>query len=392
MRTSGFRVGRLFGIDINIDWSWLFILFFVTWNLASVFGNLHSDWEVQLRWGTAFVAAVLFFASVLAHEMAHSLMARAQGMSVRDITLFLFGGVSNIQRHPPTAIAEFLIAIVGPITSIVLGVLFIIVSGVSIGPIDAAVQNPSDLIKNLGPVTTLLLWLGPVNIIVGLFNLIPGFPLDGGRLVRSVFWVLTGSLKQATRWASWIGQGIAWLMIIGGISMIFGARIPFFGTGFVNGLWLAFIGWFLNGASSQSYKQIVIQDVLDGVPVERMMRRNPPTVVSDCTLSGLVHEHIMGSDDHAFPVMENGSLVGLVTLDDLRGVSRDKWENTRVREIMTPADKLVTVSPKDEADEALNKLTDRDVRQLPVVSDGELIGLVRRRDIIKWLRLESEVV
>jgi Zn-dependent protease/predicted transcriptional regulator len=355
-------------------------------------GLAHSDWGSGLRWGTAFGAALLFFASVLAHEMSHSLMARAQGMNVRDITLFLFGGVSNIQRHPPTPLAEFLIAVVGPLTSFVLGIVFVLVSGVNIGPVNTAVADPSQVIEGLGPITTLLLWLGPVNIIVGFFNLIPGFPLDGGRLVRSIFWLITGDLRKATRWASWIGQGIAWLMIVGGISMMFGAQLPFFGTGFVNGLWLVFIGWFLNGAASQSYQQLLIQDVLEGVPVREMMRQDPPTVSPSCSIRDLVHDHVMGTDDHAFPVMEDGRVVGLVTLEDMRAVSREEWDNITAGAVMTPIAELVTVSPDEEADEALNKLTQRDVRQLPVIRDHTLVGLLRRRDIIQWLKIESEVV
>jgi Zn-dependent protease len=392
MGRSGFRIGRVFGIDINVDWSWLLILFLVTWNLSSVFGRLHADWGDALRWGTAFGAALLFFASVLAHEMAHSLVARTQGMTVSDITLFLFGGVSNIQRHPPTPLAEFLIAVVGPITSFVLGIVFIVVSGVNIGPVNAAVADPSQVIEELGPLTTLLLWLGPVNIIVGFFNLIPGFPLDGGRLVRSIFWSITEDLRKATRYASWIGQGIAWLMIVGGISMMFGAQLPIFGTGFANGLWLVFIGWFLDNAASRSYRQVLIQDVLEGVSVQEMMRRDPPTVSPSCSIRDLVHDHVMGTDDHAFPVMEDGRVVGLVTLEDMRTVSRKEWENTNVGTIMTPTAELVAVSPDQEASEALNKLTQRDVRQLPVIQDHTLVGLLRRRDIIRWLKIESEAV
>lgn len=388
---SGFRIGRIFGIDINIDWSWLFIFLLVTWNLSAVFGQLHSDWGLGLRWGVALIAALLFFASVLAHELAHSLMARAQGVPVRSITLFLFGGVSNIQRHPPSPSAEFLIAIVGPMTSIVLGVLFILISGARSGLLDAAMASPSEAVAQLDPLSTLLLWLGPINIILGIFNLIPGFPLDGGRVLRSILWAITENLRRATRWASWVGQGIAWLMITSGIAMIFGVRIPFFGTGFVNGLWLAFIGWFLNTASAQSYQQVVVQDVLEGVPVGRLMRSNPPTVPPSSSVTSLVQDHIMGTDDHAFPVMDDGHLVGLVTLEDVRKVSRDDWDTTFVREIMTPADQLAATNPEEDADEALSRLRQRDVRQLPVLRDGKLAGLLRRRDIIQWLQLESEM-
>jgi Zn-dependent protease/CBS domain-containing protein len=387
---KGFRVGKILGININIDWSWLFIVLLVTWNLATAFSQTHPNWGPGLRWGTAMAASLLFFASVLAHELAHSLMARAQGMSVRDITLFLFGGVSNIQRHPPSPSAEFLLTIVGPITSLVLGVIFIVLSGLSTAVLGTAISDPKQAVAQLGPLTTLLLWLGPVNILVGVFNLIPGFPLDGGRLVRSILWAITEDLRRATRWASRLGQAIAWAMIILGISMIFGLEVPFLGTGFVNGLWLAFIGWFLNSASARSYQQVVVQDILEGIPVERLMRSNPPTVSPACSITDLMFEHVLGTDSHAFPVMDDSRLVGLVTLDDMRQVSRDTWDTTTVREIMTPADQLVATNPEEDAAEALNKLRQCDVRQLPVLREGSLAGWVRRRDIIKWLQLEAE--
>ena len=387
---NGFSIGRIFGIRIDIDWSWLFILLLVTWNLSLVFGQVHSDWGLGLRLGVCLAAALLFFASVLAHELAHSLMARAQGVPVRSITLFLFGGVSNIQRQPPSPKAEFLITIVGPVTSFLIGVLFLLLSGVGMGAVSLSwVRAPGTLIGQLSPLTTLLLWLGPVNILVSIFNLIPGFPLDGGRILRSILWLASDSLRKATRWASAIGQGIAWLMIVAGIAMAFGIQIPLFGSGFANGLWLAFIGWFLNSASAQSYQQIVIQDILEDVPVAKMMRLNPPTVDPDRSISSLVHDHVMQSDDHAFPVIEDNRLIGLVTLEDIRAVPRQNWETTTVREIMTTAERLTTITPEEEAAEALNKLMGRDVRQLPVVRAGELLGLLRRRDIIKWMQLQS---
>ncbi len=390
---KGFRIGKVFGIAIHIDWSWVFIALLVTVNLSMVFGNLHPSWGLVLRWGVALIAALLFFASVLAHEMAHSLMAKAQGMSVRRITLLLFGGVSNIERHPPSPRAEFLLSIVGPITSIVLGLIFTALGSLSAAPsIGTAIGNPSQVAAQLDPLATLLLWLGPANIFVGVFNLIPGFPLDGGRIVRSILWAVTENLRQATRWAAWLGQAIAWMMIGVGIAMIFGMRVPIFGTGFVNGLWLAFIGTFLNSAAVQSHRQVVVQDILEDVPVTRLMRPNPPTVTPGCSVNSLVQDHIMGTDDHAFPVMDNDSLVGVVTLEDVRQVSRSDWDTRTVREIMTPVDDLVLINSKADAAQALDKLRQRDVRQLPVLRDGNLTGLLRRRDIIRWLQLESEGV
>jgi Zn-dependent protease/predicted transcriptional regulator len=389
---NGFRAGKIFGITIRIDWSWLFIVLLVTWNLSILFGGLHPNWSLALIWGTAVVAALLFFASVLAHELAHSLVARSQGVPVRSITLFLFGGVSNIQRDPSSPGAEFLLTIVGPITSIVLGVIFALLAGVSAGSsvTSASFYSRTGAAARLSPLSTLLLWLGPINILVGVFNLIPGFPLDGGRLVRSILWAITNNLRLATRWASWLGQLVAWLMIAVGIAMIFGINVPFLGTGFVSGLWLAFIGWFLNTASAQSYRQVVVHDLLEGVSVERVMRANPPTVPPDCQISSLVEDHVMGTDDHAFPVVDNGQLLGMVTLEDVRALSRDEWQRTTVRDIMTPVDQLVTVDVQDDMSDALDKLQGRDVGQLPVLRDGQLAGLLRRRDIIKWLQIHAD--
>jgi Zn-dependent protease len=389
---KGFRIGRIFGINIRIDWSWVLIFLLVTWNLGTVFGGYHPDWGFTLRWGVAVLAALLFFSSVLAHELAHSLIAKARDIPVRSITLHLFGGVSNIQREPDSPSSEFLMAVVGPVSSLVIGGVLVWAALIIAGPA-STLANLRETLEGLSPLLTLLLWLGSVNVTVGLFNLTPGFPLDGGRIVRSFLWAITEDLRRATRWASWLGQGIAWLMILAGIAMTFGARIPFFGTGLGNGLWLAFIGWFLNNASAQSYQQVVIQDILEDVPVSRIMRTDPPTCLADCSVRRLVYEHIMQSDDQSFPIVENGTrrLTGLVTLDDVRGVSRDAWDTTTVADIMTPVDQLVVMGPDDDAAEALTKLTRRDVRQLPVVSGDELVGLLRRRDIVKWMQLHSEL-
>lgn len=392
MSRSGFKIARLFGIDIRVDWSWLVIFTLVTWNLATVFGQYHQDWSTALRWGTGIIAALLFFLSVLAHELAHSLVAISQGTQVRNITLFLFGGVSNIERDPDSPGAEFLVSIVGPLTSFALGILFILAAGLSGGSMQTSLQNPGDMIGQLSPLTTLLVWLGPINITVGAFNLIPGFPLDGGRVLRSIIWAITNNLKRATFFASMVGRGIAWLMIFAGISMAFGARIPLLGTGLTSGLWLAFIGWFLDSASQQSYRQIVVQDILEGVTVSRMMRADSPVASPDISVDNLVHERVMESDEHAFPVMEGDQLVGIVCLDDVRSVSRSDWESTTVREIMTPREDLVVVSTEEEASEALRKMMQTDVRQLPVLRDQQLAGLLRRRDIMRYLQLQSDAI
>ena len=388
---NGFRIGKLFGINIRIDWSWFLILLLITWNLSSVFGNLQPDWGTTLRWGIAIVAALLFFASVLAHELAHALVAQARGVPVRSITLFLFGGVSNIQREPPSPGAEFWIAILGPATSISIGILLVLGVNLLTPAAQLSMQDPTGFVSSLEPLATVFLWLGSVNIFLGFFNLVPGFPLDGGRVVRSIFWVITDDLRKATRWASWIGQGIGWLMIITGIAMAFGAQVPIFGSGIINGIWLVFIGWFLNSSASQSYQRVVIRDLLEDVPINQMMHNHTVAVSPDISVRKLVNEHVMRSDERAFPVMSGSSLEGLVTLDDIRPISRDRWDSITVREIMTPRRDLVTMAPQDDASEALNTLTSRDISQIPIISGDDLMGIVRRRDIVRWLQLQSDV-
>lgn len=387
---NGFRIARLFGISIEVDWSWLLIFALITWNLSATFSNTHGDWGNLLTWGVAISASLLFFISVLLHELAHSLVAKTRGLPVRRIMLFLFGGVSNIEREPPSPGIEFWIALVGPLTSIILGVGLLVVGSLA-APVSEVVTDPQNLLTRLSPLSTLLLWLGSVNIFLGFFNLIPGFPLDGGRILRSVLWAVSDDLRRATLWASRIGQGVAWLMILAGFAMAFGVQIPIFGTGFVGGIWLVFIGWFLNSSAMMSYRQVVIQDALEDVPVTRLMRSDPPTVPPTLTIDQLIDQGVMGTDDHAFPVVDQGRLVGLVTLDDIRSISRDAWGNTRVRQIMTPTADLVSILIDEDAAEALTKLRARDVRQLPVMSDGNLVGLLRRRDIVKWLQLQSEL-
>lgn len=387
---NNISLGNLFGIKIKLNWSWFFILVLVTWNLFSAFGAMHPDWGQTSRLVISLLAALLFFLSVLVHEMAHSLVARARGIPVQGITLFLFGGVSNIQRQPDTPASEFLITIVGPISSLILGFIFLGLSGVNILREGIQMSNANEMIASMTPLTTMLMWLGSTNLILAVFNMIPGFPLDGGRVLRSFLWVITDNLRKATRWSSWVGQGIGWIMIISGISAVFGGQIPFFGSGTVNGLWLAFIGWFLNSAAVQSYREVVVQDVLEGVTVGEIMRGSPPTVSGDLLVSDLVHQHIMQKDDHAFPVMKGEALAGLVTLTDVREVPRSDWDRMTVKEIMTPQSELVTVGVKDDAAEAFSKISQLGVRQLPVVERETLKGVLRREELMKWLQLHSE--
>lgn len=388
MSQNGFQLGRIFGISINIDWSWIFVFLLVTFNLATgVFPSLHPQWSTTLNWITAVVAALLFFASVVAHELAHSVVAKARGLPVNRIVLFLFGGVSNIEREPNSPKTEFLMAIVGPLTSLILGIIFLGLGAIGVYLSGGVAGGPVRFLGRLDPISTLLLWLGPINLALAIFNMVPGFPLDGGRVLRSILWAGMHNLRRATRVASWVGQGVAWLFIIIGVSMIFGVQVPFFGTGFIGGLWLAFIGWFLNNAAVQSYRQIVMEDVLEGIPVQNLMRPNAVSVPPSMPLGTLVDDYFINTDESAFPVLEQDRLVGLVSLADVRKVPRGDWHRTTVAQVMTPVDKLMVATPREDASHALSDLSSRDVRQIPVVQEGRLVGMLRRADILRYLQL-----
>lgn len=389
---SGFRIARLFGINIFVDWSLLFIFVLIIWNLASgVFPSLHPEWGFGMDVGIAVIAAVLFFASVLAHELAHSIVANARGLPVHRIVLMIFGGVSDIEREPESPSTEFLMAFVGPLTSIVLGVIFLLIGRIGLNEHNLSLLNPIQGLRGLSPLDTLLLWLGPINIILGIFNLIPAFPLDGGRVLRSILWGISKNFRASTRIATIIGQIIAWLMILTGISMAFGLRVPFFGTGFISGLWLAFIGWFLNSAATQSYQQTVITDILQGVPVSKLMRSQISEIPPQATITDLTERYMFGTDDRAFPVVENDRIVGLVCLEDIRKIPKEKWNTTPVSAIMTPTAQLETVTPQEDASQAFTILARKDVGQVPVVENGHLVGLLRRQDIVRYLRLHQEM-
>jgi Zn-dependent protease/CBS domain-containing protein len=391
MRNSGFRLGKLFGIEVTVDWSWLFIFTLVTWNLAGlVFPSAHPEWSRGLNWTLALIASFLFFGSVLAHEFAHSLTAKWFGLPVRRITLFLFGGVANIEREPPSPKAEFLITVVGPLTSLVLGGFFTLLAVARINLAGLDFEQPTAAMAQLDPISTLLLWIGPINLLLAVFNMVPGLPLDGGRILRSIIWASTGSFQTATRWASFAGQLVAWTLIATGVAMILGVSVPIFGTGFIGGLWLVFIGWFLNNAAIQSYRQVMISDLLEGVPVARLMRSDVVAVDPDLSVGQLVYDYVMGTDERGFPVMEADRLVGMVCLDDIRRVPRTEWETTMVRSIMTPADRVAVARPEESADEALSALARKDVRQMPVIENGRVVGILRRRDIMHWLQVQSE--
>jgi CBS domain-containing protein len=273
----------------------------------------------------------------------------------------------------------------------VLGVLCFLGAGFSLAPAAVEFEEPAELFAALGVGGTLFMWLGQVNFVLAAFNLVPAFPLDGGRVLRALIWAVGGDLRRATRWASGAGQAFAWLLIATGGAMMLGARIPLLGGGFVGGLWLAFIGWFLNNAAALSYRQLVIREALRDIPVERLMLSRFETVAPELSVSELVDRYLLRSDQRAFPVVADGRLEGMVCQREVRSVDRAAWDRTLVRDIMVPADKLAFAGPHDDAGEVLSRLAGKDLNQLPVLEDGRVRGLVRREDILKWLALYADL-
>jgi Zn-dependent protease/CBS domain-containing protein len=388
---NGFRIGRIAGIDIRLDWSLAIVFTLVATSLAAgVFPAWHPDWPRSLAWMTAIAAALLFFTSVLVHELSHALVGRAYGMEVRTITLFVFGGLAHLEREPARWRGELFMALAGPVASLVIGTASLLVAGMLMGPVELDPLHPEKAFAGLGAGATLLFWLGQINILLALFNLVPGYPLDGGRVLRAVLWGITGNLRRATRWASMGGQLFAWMLMGTGIAMALGIAVPFFGTGLAGGVWLMLIGWFLNNAALVSHRQLLIREALHDVPVARLMRAPPGSIPPELPVNAFIDDYLMRSDQRAFPVIRGAALLGLACLADVRRLPREARERATVGQVMTPVAKLSTLRPGDDAADALARLGSTQVNQLPVIDRGRLVGMVLREDILKWLSLHAE--
>jgi Zn-dependent protease len=384
----GLRLGRVFGVEILADWSLAIIFTLIVVSLAvGVFPAWHPDWGAGLAWAIALLAAVLFFGSITVHELSHAVVGRAHGIPVRRITLFIFGGMAHMERQPPSARSEFLMAAVGPVTSMVIGVVSTTLGLWLVRDVLEVTGDPAQILAAAGPGATIFLWLGPINILLAIFNMIPGFPLDGGRVFRAILWWATGDLERSTRYASRFGQGFAYALIAVGVLMAFGFQVPVLGAGLLPGLWLVIIGWFLNNAARMSYEQVLIAEALEGIPVSSLMRQSVAAVSPGIDLETFIRDYYMSFDQQAFPVTSGDDLLGLVTLDDVREVPRERWPAIQVAQVMTTRERLRTVSPDSSAFEAFKHLGVHN--QLPVVEGGRLRGMLRREDLLKWLALRS---
>lgn len=370
MTPSGIRIGRIRGIELGFDYSWLLIFLLVTWSLATAyFPQQYPGWSNNLYWVIGVATSVLFFSSIVAHELSHSFTALHFGIRVKSITLFIFGGVANILDEPERPRTEFLIAVAGPISSYV-------IAGIAWGLYGAL--NPLSQ-----PLGALLFYLALINALVATFNLAPGFPLDGGRVLRALLWHFTDSYRKATRWATYAGQALAFaLMALGAVQAFSGQLIA--------GIWYVFLGWFLYDAAKASYRQAVIRSVLADVRADQLARRDFATVEPQVSLQELVDTHVFRRNQHGYPVTRDGQLVGLICLHDIREVDRGAWDATRVETAMTPYSELITIGPEDSAAEALQRLSSRDVHQVPLVEGDRLVGLIDRSDVIRYLQFSME--
>lgn len=373
MLRGGIPIGRAFGIQLRLHYSWFVIFALVTWALAaSYFPTTYPGWSLSAKIIAGLITSLLFFGSVLAHELMHSVVAQHQGIPVRSITLFILGGVSQISGEPKQPGEEFRMAIVGPLTSLIIGGIFWLIWF-------ELKSSPSLSYQYVSGVSY---WLGYINIILAVFNLIPGFPLDGGRVLRSIIWGANHNLRGATRIASNIGRGVGYLFIFGGVVLIFSGN-------FFNGIWIALIGWFLESAAAGSYRQVALRDILRGHTVSEIMTKDCLMVSSDITVEKLVNEFVLTSGRRCFPVVVEGRVLGLVTLHNIKAIPREQWSLKKVREVMTPMANLKWVQPGDELSHALQVLTENDVNQLPVIQDSNIVGMIGRDNVINFVEVRS---
>ncbi|MBI4332477.1 MAG: site-2 protease family protein [Chloroflexi bacterium] len=370
---SAINLGKVFGIPIRLHFTWSIIFVLVTLSLSlGYFPDSYPLWPVSVHWATGVVTGLLFFASILTHELSHSVISKADGVPVRSITLFVFGGVAQISREASKPSAELRMAIAGPACSVAIGILF--------GGIWLAAQSASE------PASAAASALARINFGLAFFNLIPGFPLDGGRVLRSILWQTTKNYRKATRTATLVGQGVAYAFILLGIGgTLTGHLHPF------PGIWIALIGWFLENAASSSYRQALLKETLNNVRASELMTTDCAMVTGDLSIEQLVREHVRPSGRRCFMVATGSQIEGIIALKDIKSVSRDKWPLVTTAKAMTPIGKLKTAHPDDSATRILEIMDEADINQVPVVVGNRVVGVVARDTLVRLVRTRSEL-
>jgi Zn-dependent protease/predicted transcriptional regulator len=366
MLGTSWRVARIAGIEVRVDSSWVVIALLITYSMYQQVSRVYQDISAGEAVWIGVLATVLFFGSVLVHELAHALVAQARGIRVQDITLFLFGGATRARVDSRGPGDEFLIALVGPLTSGLLAGLFGL----------AASLGRDALSRPLAGTLGYLAW---TNLLLAGFNLVPGFPLDGGRLLRAAIWKATGSLGRATRVASLSGQAVGWLLVAAGVGWLLAGDLA-------GGIWFAFIGWFLVQAARSSYQELQLQQLLAGVEAEEVMAGDLVRIPPELSLQQAVDDYFMRYDHSGFPVQEQGRTIGLLTLRGVRRVPRDQWPTHRVRDHMVPLGDQVVVAPDARMDGVVGKLQDSEANRVLVAQDGEVVGIITPTDLTRWLR------
>jgi Zn-dependent protease/CBS domain-containing protein len=383
---SSFRLGRIAGIEIGIHYTWLLAFALIAWSLAAgFFPEASPGYSLGAYWIVGIAAALLLFASVLLHELAHSLVAQARGMSVRSITLFIFGGVSNLEEEAETPSVEFAMALVGPLTSLALALVFWVVF--------LAMQPEADFsgffrfggwLGHQNIIAAGFFYLALINALLGAFNLLPGFPLDGGRVLRSILWGTTGDMVRATNIAATVGRLFGWAFIAWGLFQVL------FAGDWLGGLWIAFIGWFLSNAADASRREITLREHLTGARVKDVMYAGQESISPKTTVADVVHGIFQQRFRRAVPVCQDNRPVGVVTITDVKGLPQEKWAETPVEQIMTRGP-LYSVTPEDDLNAAMKLITQHDLNQVLVLSQGQCVGLLSRADIIRYLQLRQEL-
>ncbi len=357
-------VGKIFGITVDLDYSWFLVIGLLTWLLAvSYYPAEFKNWSGAEDWLMGAITAVMLFVSVLLHELGHSVVAKHYGIPVPRITLFVFGGVSQIAEEPASAGNEFWIAVAGPAVSFALAALC---------------WELEPLVAFSSPLLALAEYLAFLNLVLGIFNLIPGFPLDGGRVLRAIVWKVSGKYHRATSVAAFTGRFFGFLLIFIGVWQAIGGNL-------LNGLWIAFIGWFLESAAGSQMQQEALKSLIGEYSVLEAMRRDFPHVSGDVTLQELVDKHVLPGGVRYFVVTDEHGPAGMVTLASIRGVPRAAWPTTTAAQVMVPVQKLDTIRPDARLWSALEKMGRDGVNQLPVVDGNGIVGMLSREDILHYL-------